>query len=73
MLTLETHITWLTSAEHVAHKNRLSSIASLEFQTASGSNINTRTVRQELHEVGLHGRAAGHMPKITMRDVKRQL
>ena len=32
-----------------------------EFQTAFGSNVSTRTVRQELHEMGFHhGRAAAH-------------
>jgi transposase len=59
----------------VARKNHLSSIATLttEFQTASGSNIITRTVRRELHEVGFHGRAATHKPKITMLNAKRRL
>ena len=40
--------------KHVAHKNGLSSIATLttEFQTASGRNVSTRTVYRELHEVG---------------------
>ena len=35
-----------------ACKNSLSSVAKLttDFQTASGSNISTRTVRRELHE-----------------------
>jgi hypothetical protein len=49
-------------------KNLLSSIATLttEFQTASGSNISTRNVHQELHEMGFLGRAAAHKPKITM-------
>jgi hypothetical protein len=41
-----------------------------EFQTASGSNVSTRTVRRELHEMGFHGRAATHKPKITMRKAK---
>jgi hypothetical protein len=27
----------------------------------------------ELHEMGVHGRAATHMPKITMRNAKSQL
>ncbi|XP_045577251.1 transcription activator BRG1 [Salmo salar] len=59
----------------VASKNRLSSVATLttEFQTASGSNVSTRTVRRELHEMGFHGRAATHKPKITMRNAKRRL
>ena len=35
----------------VVSKNRLSSVATLttEFQTASGSSVSTRSVRQELH------------------------
>uniref|UniRef100_A0AAZ3Q6J6 Transposase Tc1-like domain-containing protein n=1 Tax=Oncorhynchus tshawytscha TaxID=74940 RepID=A0AAZ3Q6J6_ONCTS len=44
-----------------------------DFQTVSGCNFNTRTVRRELHEMGFHGRAAAHKPKITMRSAKRQL
>ncbi|KAK6304388.1 hypothetical protein J4Q44_G00249740 [Coregonus suidteri] len=44
-----------------------------EFQTASGSNARTRTVRLELHEMGFHGRAAAHKPKMTMRNAKRWL
>ena len=61
--------------KHVACKNRLSSVATLatEFQTASGSNISTNTVRQELHEMGFLGRAAAHKPKITMRIAKCRL
>ena len=53
-------------------KNRLSSVATLttEFKTASGSNISTITVRWELHEMGFHGQAATHKPKITMRNAK---
>ena len=59
----------------VACINRLSSVATLtpEFQTASGSNVSTRTVRRELHEIGFHGRAASHKPKITMRNAKYRL
>jgi transposase len=43
--------------KRVACKNRLSSIATLttEFQTASGNNVSTRTVRRELHEMCFHG------------------
>lgn len=42
--------------------NHLSSIASLtkELQTASGINISTSTVQQELYELGFHGWAAVH-------------
>lgn len=38
----------------VEHKNHLSFVTSLttEFQTASGSNISTRTVHQEFSEMG---------------------
>jgi hypothetical protein len=61
--------------KRVACKNRLSSVATLttKFQTASGSNISTRTVRQELHEMGFHSRAAAHKSKITMCNAKRRL
>jgi hypothetical protein len=56
-------------------KNNLSSDATLttKFQTASGSNVSTITVRQELNEMGFHGRAGTHKPKITMRNAKRRL
>ena len=59
----------------VALKNLLSSVATLttEFQTAPGSNVSTRTVRWELHEMGFHGRAAAHNPKITMGNAKSSL
>ena len=48
--------------KYVSLKNNLSSVAALttELQTASGSNVNTRTVRWELHEMGV--RAAPHKP-----------
>uniref|UniRef100_UPI00358F9E42 uncharacterized protein isoform X2 n=1 Tax=Myxine glutinosa TaxID=7769 RepID=UPI00358F9E42 len=50
--------------KRVSRKNRLSTVATLttEFQTASGSNVSTKTVRRELHEMGFHGRAAAHKP-----------
>ena len=56
-------------------KNRLSSVATLttKFQTDSGSNVSTSTVRRELHKMSFHGRAATHKPKITMHNAKRQL
>ena len=70
----------LTEPDHrvlkqVAHKNHLSSDATLttEFQTASGSNVSTRPVRWELHKIGFHGRDAAHRPKITMHNPKRRL
>ena len=58
-----------------ARKSSQSSVAALttEFQTTSGSNVSTRTVCRELHEMGFHGQAAAHNPKITMRNAKRQL
>ena len=51
----------------LACTNCLTSVATLttEFQTASGSNISTITIRHELHEMGFHGRAAAPKPKIT--------
>jgi hypothetical protein len=57
--------------KHVAHKNPLT--LTTELQTASGSNVSTITVRQEIREMGFHGRAASHKPKITMRNAKRRL
>ena len=50
-----------------ARQNHLSLVAKLttEFQTAFGSNVSTKTVRRELHEMGFHGRAATHKPMIT--------
>ena len=63
--------------KHVAwkKKNRLSSVATLttEFQTDSGSNVSTNTVRRELHEMGFHGRASAHKLNITMCNAKRRL
>ena len=43
-----------------ARKNCLPSVATLttEFQTYSGSNVSTSTVRRELQEMGFYGRAA---------------
>uniref|UniRef100_A0A8K9VEE9 Transposase Tc1-like domain-containing protein n=1 Tax=Oncorhynchus mykiss TaxID=8022 RepID=A0A8K9VEE9_ONCMY len=59
-----------TEQNRIARKNSLSSVATLttEFQMASG-----RTVRWALHEMGFHGRAATHKPKMTMRNTKRRL
>jgi hypothetical protein len=59
--------------KRVTCKNNLSSVATLttEFQTASGSNISTITVRRELHEMDLQ--AAAHKPKITMCNAKHWL
>jgi hypothetical protein len=61
--------------KHIACKYHLSSVATLttEFQTATGSNVSTITVRRELEEMGFHGQAAAHKPKITMHNVERQL
>jgi hypothetical protein len=61
--------------KRIALKNRLFSVATVttEFQTASGNNVRTRTVNQEFHEMGFHGRAAAHKPKITMCNAKRWL
>ena len=59
----------------VARKKRLSSVATLttEFQTSSGSNNRTITVRRELHEMGFHYRADAYKSKITMRNGKPRL
>jgi hypothetical protein len=53
--------------KHLMGKNRLSSVATLttEFQIAYESNVRTRTVRRELHEMGFQGRAATSKPQIT--------
>ena len=59
----------------VARKNNLSSFATLtiEIQTASGSNISTRNVHLELHEMDFHGLASAHKPKITLPNTKHWL
>lgn len=46
--------------EKVALENCLPSIAALtaEFQSASGANVSSRTVRRELHEMGFRGRVS---------------
>jgi hypothetical protein len=53
-------------------KNCAPSVATLttKFQTSSGNNVGTITIRRDLHEMGFHGRAAAHKPKITMHDSK---
>jgi hypothetical protein len=61
--------------KRVVRKNGLSSVATLptKFQTASGSNVSTITFCRELHEMGFHGRAAAHKPKIIMFNAKCRL
>ena len=61
--------------KRVECKDNLSLVATLttEFQTASGRNVTTGTVRREFNEMGFHGRAATHKPKITMRNAKHRL
>jgi hypothetical protein len=56
-------------------KNRWDSVATFtaEFQTATASNVSTRTVRWEFPEMGFHGRATAHKPNLTMHNAKRQL
>uniref|UniRef100_A0AAZ3PXS2 Transposase Tc1-like domain-containing protein n=1 Tax=Oncorhynchus tshawytscha TaxID=74940 RepID=A0AAZ3PXS2_ONCTS len=68
----QAHRTGPPSAE--AHKNcpRVVTLTT-EFQTPSGSNVSTITVSQELHEIGFHGRAAAHKPKINTCYAKRRL
>ncbi|XP_076585728.1 aminoacyl tRNA synthase complex-interacting multifunctional protein 1-like [Chaetodon auriga] len=46
--------------EKVALENCLPSVEALtaEFQTASGANVSSRTVRRELHEMGFRGRVS---------------
>jgi hypothetical protein len=41
--------------------------------SASGSNVSTRTVSRELHEMDFDCRAAAHKPKIIMRNAKLRL
>ena len=64
-----------TGPRVLKHVARLSLVATLttEFQTATGRNVSTRTVRRELHEMCFHDRAAAHKPKITMRNAKRRV
>uniref|UniRef100_A0A674CR33 Protein N-terminal glutamine amidohydrolase n=1 Tax=Salmo trutta TaxID=8032 RepID=A0A674CR33_SALTR len=61
------------------HKNCLSSIVTLttEFQTASGSNVSTITVRHDLHKIVFHGqqphtsqRSPCTMPSVGWSGVK---
>ena len=61
--------------KRAVRKKCLSSVVTLTtaFQTASSSNVSTITVRWELHEMGFHGTAATHKPKITMRNAKHWL
>ena len=79
MALLKSSVTFLVAAlfptcklvlKHVEHTNCQSSVATLTtmFQTASGTNVRTRTVRQEIHERGFHSRAATHKPKINMHN-----
>jgi hypothetical protein len=37
------------------------------------SNVSTITICREIHEMGFHGRAIAHKPKITMRNAKHRL
>jgi arginine repressor len=59
----------------VVHKTPLSSVETLttEFRTASGSNVSTRTVSRELHEMVSMAEQIAHKPKITTCNDKRRL
>ncbi|XP_044046039.1 aminoacyl tRNA synthase complex-interacting multifunctional protein 1-like [Siniperca chuatsi] len=48
--------------EKVALENSLPTVEALttEFQTASGANVSSRTVRRELHEMGFRGRVSSY-------------
>ena len=61
--------------KRIERKYHLSSITTptTKLQTASGIKISTKTVRQELHEMGFHGRAAAQKPTITMHNAKSRL
>ena len=61
--------------KHKTRKNCLPSVATIttKFQTASGSNVSTITVRRELDEMGFHGQAAANKPKITRCNDKHRL
>ena len=55
-------------------RRSLSSVATLTTELPDAVwNINTITVSRERHEMGFHGRAAGHKPKITMRNAEHRL
>ena len=62
-----------TERDRKVCKNRQSSVATLTTKFQTASNVNTRTVRRELNEMGFHGRAAAHKPKITMHNAKHRL
>ena len=65
----QAHRTGPLSAEVSKCRRPLVATFTIEFQTASGSNVSTRTVSRELCEICLHGRAAEHKPKIKLNSI----
>ena len=57
---------------HRGHQLSSESIAT-DLQTSRGLQINSRTVRRELHGMGFHGRAAASKPYISKCNAKRRM
>ncbi|GFW76460.1 regulator of chromosome condensation 2 [Trichonephila clavipes] len=55
----------------VVKQNRKSSLVEIcqEFQSSSGINVSSRTVRRELKNLGFHSWAAAHKPNITPQNL----
>ncbi|CAI9588582.1 unnamed protein product, partial [Staurois parvus] len=51
--------------------NCLQRSIAIDLQISCGLQINTTTVRRELHGMGFHGRAAASKPCITKCNAKR--
>ncbi|GFW59035.1 uncharacterized protein TNCV_2831411 [Trichonephila clavipes] len=56
-------------------QNRKSSLVDIsqEIQSSSGISVSSRTVHQELKNLGFHGHAAPHKPNITPQNMKHRL
>ncbi|GFT23698.1 hypothetical protein TNCV_3511621 [Trichonephila clavipes] len=63
------------TVKRVVKQNRKSSLVEIfqEFLSSSEISVSSRTVRRELKNLGLHGRAAAHKPNITPQNAKHRL
>ncbi|GFV30297.1 transposable element Tcb2 transposase [Trichonephila clavipes] len=61
--------------KRVVKQNRKSLLVEIsqEFQSSSGIGVSSRTVRRELKNLGIHGRASTHKPNITPQNAKHRL
>ncbi|GFS77700.1 transposable element Tcb1 transposase [Trichonephila clavipes] len=61
--------------KRIVKQNRKSSLMEIsqEFQSSSGISVGSRSVRRELKNLGLHGRAASHKSNITPQKAKHRL